>query len=121
MARGQVQLSVRGVKREFPVDPGMLELRERNGSRFSGRAHERDRHLVRDIECFDQDSFVPLQSGRVLDQDFCELVKTRVMPGGNDSIGSAGCNLATLLESVLRRKRHQLRHGTAAAKPDRQV
>src|SRR5204863_8546746 len=44
-----------------------------------GCADESDCHLIRHVECFDQDSFVPLQSCRILHQELRELVKAWVM------------------------------------------
>ena len=76
---GQVQLALVREERELARDPAMMNLGERDGAGFSRRAQERDRHLIRDIERFDQDGFVAFQSGRVINQNLSELIEARVL------------------------------------------
>jgi len=79
MAGAQIELAFRRVERELAVQPGAINLGERNGARFSRRPNERDRHFIRHIERLDENRFVPLQAGGILDENFGELVVARIM------------------------------------------
>ncbi len=76
-----VRLSCRSVAlhRELAADAAALDLGERDRTRFPRGADERDRHFVGHIEGFDQDRFVPLQAGGILDQQLREFIEAGVL------------------------------------------
>ena len=79
MGRRHVELTRIDCEGELPADPGPLDLHKRNRARFPRRADERDRHLIRRIEGFDQDLFVAFESGGIIDQKGGELIETGVL------------------------------------------
>ena len=119
MDSGEIELPLGRIEGELAIHVGALELDEGKRSRFARRAHERDRHFVRHVEVLDQDSFVPLQSGRILDEDLGEFVEARVMHRAlrfHRQSGMQPDRPATRSGLISPRKLHRSHPGTEAPK-----
>src|SRR6266446_10622959 len=57
----------------------MVILHKRNASNVSRCSDQRDCHFVRNVECFDQNRFIALESNRISHKKFGEIVESGVV------------------------------------------
>src|SRR5207248_3856229 len=57
----------------------MVILHKRNASSVSRRSDQPDCHFVRNVECFDQNRFIALESNGIFHKKFGEIVESGVV------------------------------------------
>src|SRR4029450_2202109 len=79
MARKKIELPIGSFERKRPVNSGMIGLHKRNASHFPRRSNERDRHLIRCVESFDQHVFVSFEPDGIFHKKFRQIVEPNIV------------------------------------------